>query len=67
MRSIGCQKLPFAFDDTNTREGAKEWLARIRGGKVPWDNGAIAGLEAVLIELEARRVLAGPGPDKPKR
>ena len=49
------RKLPFAFDDANSRGGPKEWLARIRGGSVPWDNEAIAGLEAVLTELEARR------------
>jgi hypothetical protein len=55
MRWIGRRKLPFAFDDANSRGGPKEWLARIRGGSVPWDNEAIAGLEAVLTELEARR------------
>jgi hypothetical protein len=67
MRWIGRRKLPFAFDDTNIRDGAKEWLARIKGGSVPWDNEAISGLEAVLVDLEARTALAGPGPDKPKR
>ena len=61
MQWIGCRKLPFAFDDANIRGGAKEWLARIRGGAVPWDNEAIAGQEAVLVDLEARRALAGAG------
>lgn len=67
MRWIGRRKLPFAFDDANIRDGAKEWLARIKGGSVPWDNEAIAGLEAVLVDLEARRALARPGSDKSKR
>jgi hypothetical protein len=67
MRWIGRWNLPFAFDDANIRDGAKEWLARIKGGTVPWDNEAIAGLEAVLVDLEARRALARPGSDKSKR
>lgn len=66
MRWIGRRKLPFAFDDTNAHEGAQEWLAQIRGGKVPWDNEAIAELEALLMDLEARRKLAGSAADKPK-
>lgn len=67
MRWIGRWNLPFAFDDANIRDGAKEWPARIKGGSVPWDNEAIAGLEAVLVDLEARRALARPGSDKSKR
>lgn len=67
MRWIGRRQLPFAFDGANIRDGAKEWLARIRSGAVPWDNEAIAGLEAVLVDLEARRALAEPGKGKPKR
>jgi hypothetical protein len=67
MRWIERRELPFAFDDANIRDGAKEWLARIKGGRVPWDNEAIAGLEAVLTDLEARRALAGPRSDKSKR
>jgi len=67
MRWIGRWNLPFAFDDANIRDGAKECLARIKGGSVPWDNEAIAGLEAVLTKLEARRALAEPGSDNQKR
>jgi hypothetical protein len=69
MRWIGGRKLPFAFNDANIRDGAKEWLARLKSGSgpVPWDDEAIAGLQAVLTDLEARKALAEPRSDKPKR
>jgi hypothetical protein len=57
----------FTFGDANIRNGAKEWLARIKSGPVPWDDKAIAGLEALLADLEASMATTNPESDKLKR
>jgi DNA-binding transcriptional regulator YiaG len=57
----------FTFEDANIRDEAKRCLARIKSGPVPWDDKAIAGLEALLADLEASMGPAVPGADKPKR
>jgi hypothetical protein len=53
---------PFAFGEANIRIAAEEWLERIKSGRAPWDDEAIAGLKALLAILELR---LGPRSDKP--
>lgn len=51
----------FEFGDANVRDGAEEWLARVKGGPAsPESREAIAGLEALLADLEARSSHADP-------
>lgn len=57
---------PFAFAEANIRIAAKEWLEQIRSGRAPWDAEAIAGLKALLADLDLRLgPAASPRSDKP--
>jgi hypothetical protein len=60
---------PFEFDEVNIRFGAEQWLARIKSGPASlWSREAIAGLEALLADLDVRLASdARPRSDKPKR
>jgi hypothetical protein len=59
---------PFAFGDANIRIAAEEWLERIKSGSAPRDQEAIAGLKALLADLDVRLgPSASPRSDKPKQ
>ena len=57
---------PLAFSEANIRIAAKEWLEQIRSGRAPWDAEAIAGLKALLADLDLRLgPAASPSSNKP--
>jgi len=57
---------PFAFSEANIRIAAKEWLEQIRSGRAPWHAEAIAGLKALLADLNLRLgPAASPSSNKP--